>query len=578
MHLRPVALSLALCLVSAPAHAARKRVEVDDRPPGPSTLSRVRVVPLGDDDPILRPGSRSVGACGDGYVFRSARLAPEDASYRVIPSYLERELFYGTDELVAAISRVAARVRQRYADAVLSVGNLGGRYGGPIRYSRSHQSGRDVDLAFYMTDADGRPAEADELVRFRCNGESRDADRRHRFDVARNWELIAALLRDDEIELEQVFVASCLRGKLLDHAEEAGADEELRRRAGLVLRLAGEGSYAHDDHFHVRIACSEDDLLSGCQNSRRAWGWSRFHEERLQDGEHEARRALGAEAAGERRAALRSLLRLDAKSSGAQIARLIDDADPGVRAAAHETLRALAPPSALPFLRGRLAELRDATRVPAILVTLASFQRPSPKTERLLLEILREPRAALTVRLSAEETAAAQALAARALRHLGTKASLRRLIDLLAAPDEARRAAAREALPYVANRPLGDQEGEAPEELQRRWLRWWREAGGWPQWKIIRQGFRDAGFDVPRVLWRWEAARPLYDAIAGGGPASWHAQHLLRHFARDTGPRIPQDHPERALPLWTAWLGSRLPIGALDQDTGSGGSRSEGGD
>jgi penicillin-insensitive murein endopeptidase len=50
---------------------------------------------------------------------------------------------------------------------------------------------------------------------------------------------------------------------LLDHARKIGEPADLLARARLALRQPGD-SAPHNDHFHVRIYCSEADRAYGC--------------------------------------------------------------------------------------------------------------------------------------------------------------------------------------------------------------------------------------------------------------------------------------------------------------------------
>jgi penicillin-insensitive murein endopeptidase len=166
---------------------------------------------------------------------------------------LQRRARFGTEELVRLVEDAAAAVRRRDRGALLSVADLSQRRGGPFEHHGSHQSGRDVDLAFFMRDSQGKPVDPIDFIAFDRNGFSVDPPMAYRFDVARNWAIVAALLTSERGEVQWIFVAEHLKRLLLERAEASGAEPELVARARKALRQPGAKS--HWDHFHVRVRC-----------------------------------------------------------------------------------------------------------------------------------------------------------------------------------------------------------------------------------------------------------------------------------------------------------------------------------
>lgn len=164
---------------------------------------------------------------------------------------------HGTDEMVALIERAAAQVAERYPGHRLTVGDLSRHRGGRFSPHRSHRTGRDADIGFYVVDTDGNPVHLDRFVDMRPDGTSR-RDPSHRFDVERNWALVEALVGQTDVPVQYMFVWRPLRQRLLDHAASIGAPQELIDRAAIVLDQPSRGG-RHDDHFHTRIYCAADD-------------------------------------------------------------------------------------------------------------------------------------------------------------------------------------------------------------------------------------------------------------------------------------------------------------------------------
>lgn len=222
--------------------------------------------------------SVSVGAFNRGALRHGARLPAEGDGYVVPPLWQRRGASYATDELVAAIEHVAARVRREYPGAILGVGDMSLRGGGLSVLHRSHENGRDLDLIYYAVDERGRPvAPADSMPRYpffdlrarppapQEHGVAFGPFSPRFFDVARNWALVRALLEEPGIEIQYLFIHARLRERLLAYAASEGEDPSLLERAEAILHQPGD-SAPHDDHLHVRIFCAEDDRAFGCKD------------------------------------------------------------------------------------------------------------------------------------------------------------------------------------------------------------------------------------------------------------------------------------------------------------------------
>jgi penicillin-insensitive murein endopeptidase len=169
---------------------------------------------------------------------------------------------FGMPGLIELTQRAARAVARRHPRSVLLVGDLSLERGGPIAGHHSHQSGRDIDVAFYATDAGGRPTTAAAFLPVDARGRAPGGAR---FDDARNWSFLQALLTDGRAEVRSVFVAAWLRDRLLRQAERAGAPKELVARAAAVMSQPPDAE-PHHDHFHVRIACVGSQRATICHD------------------------------------------------------------------------------------------------------------------------------------------------------------------------------------------------------------------------------------------------------------------------------------------------------------------------
>ncbi len=195
---------------------------------------------------------KSVGSPTEGKLMGGSHL--EEAPYlRVLPSHASGDVRWGVEPLVQAIDRAARSVRAKYPDSVASIGHLSRSGGGEIDRHRSHESGRDADIAFYARNRNGKTLIPDALTQFREDGAAAHWKGAF-FDEAKTWTFIQSLVSDPQARVTHIFIASHLRRRLLEYAEKNGAPAGARIRAASLM-MQPTGSLPHDDHFHVRVAC-----------------------------------------------------------------------------------------------------------------------------------------------------------------------------------------------------------------------------------------------------------------------------------------------------------------------------------
>jgi penicillin-insensitive murein endopeptidase len=219
-------------------------------------------------------------------------LPPQGDGYLVPPTWVVRGSSYGTEELVFALIRSARAVGRSMRGSMLGIADLSPRGGGATLKHKSHENGRDVDLIYYATDEAGhalRPADA--MLRYGPDGLSRPYVNEHpeepppqagweptprRFDNARNWALVKALIQDPEVEIQWIFIAEHLRQRLLDYATQKGEPPDTIDRAAWVLHRPTD-SQAHDDHMHVRVMCDPADRPFGCIDRGPIRWWKKLY-------------------------------------------------------------------------------------------------------------------------------------------------------------------------------------------------------------------------------------------------------------------------------------------------------------
>ena len=224
----------------------------------------------------LAPALRgSIGLPHHGVITGALEMPRRGEGYVLLRSKGAR---WGNPRLVSAIQTAAADVwRARPGGEPLVVGDLSAQAGGFIRGHRSHRTGRDVDLLLYALTPEGIPVRSPGFIRFGPDGLA-DYEDEHgknvflRLDVERSWMLVKALLGSPEADVQWIFVARWVEALVIEYARARDEDPELLWQAENVLLQPGD-SAAHDDHFHVRIACTPEETVAGCLSGGPAWPW-----------------------------------------------------------------------------------------------------------------------------------------------------------------------------------------------------------------------------------------------------------------------------------------------------------------
>jgi len=204
-------------------------------------------------------GAVELPARGPGFV----RYRPRGANH------------WGLPRLVSAVERAAAAVdRELPGGAPLVVGDLSARHGGRLPGHRSHRTGRDADLLFYVTTPGGAPLRSPGFVAFGPDGLAAVPNGKDflRVDLERNWRLVRALVTDELAATQWLFVSRDLEAMLIDYALARGEPLAVVWHAEAVM-LQPSDSTPHDDHFHLRVACTAAEAVTGCEGGGPQWEW-----------------------------------------------------------------------------------------------------------------------------------------------------------------------------------------------------------------------------------------------------------------------------------------------------------------
>ena len=230
---------------------------------------------VGTPTPLAPSFSGSIGVPSNGVQTGAEELPRRGEGF---VRYRPRSPFYwGNPRLVRAIQRAAASVAGALpGGAPLVVGDLSAKHGGKIPGHRSHRTGRDADLLWYVTTPSGAPVPTPGFVRIGSDGlanvDGADEVRFVRLDVERQWLLVRELLTAEDTLVQFLFMSREIEALLIDYARARGEPLELVWRAETVMLQPGD-STPHDDHVHVRLACTPEESVLGCEGGGPYWEW-----------------------------------------------------------------------------------------------------------------------------------------------------------------------------------------------------------------------------------------------------------------------------------------------------------------
>jgi penicillin-insensitive murein endopeptidase len=507
---------------------------------------------LPDEDPSR---SVSIGTAQDGLIVNAVPLPQPGQNYAVLPRQLRRGLIYGSQELIGALTEASDYVARVTPGSRLWIGNIGRHGGGDIIYSVSHNAGRDADLAFYTTDAAGRPVDVPDIMRFDDWGRSRDYGGFYRFDVPRNWALVKALATSSQAPMQYLFISNGLRRLLLDHAAAIGEPPAVTMRAASLLRQPGP-EIPHDDHLHVRIRCSRFELGAGCLDANAVPGVVDAAGRELRSARIRQASLLAHGMLPEvRRRAAERIAWLGGVEAVTTIRSLLVDPVPRVREAAAVALGDLAPRHASAWVAERWEEEPEGSVRRGLLLASARI-RDGAAISTLESGLVSAPRGTLRgkpadLRLAAIDAVADSGAVAAA------PALARLLLD--ASPEVRARSVA--ALRLLANRDLDGLEYRSLDitEAQRheasaRWLAWYASLPrtGRDAVTLRRQGFALLGVTAAGSAAQYAAAL----ATLAGDARPWVSANAQLELVRMSGNPVKSRRwsAADAQTYWTKWV------------------------
>ncbi len=199
--------------------------------------------------PVTQKDTKSVGAPNSGKLVSGEKM-PEGPGYVI----KHPSLAFATSETINGLVTCIAAVQKKFEGTKdMIIGHLSKPAGGKLKPHKSHQSGRDVDVAYYRI-GDGPPA----------FGKATAAN----IDVKRTNAFVECLVSSGEVEY--IFIDTYIQKILYEDFEARGYGEEFLEKVFQYPRGKGKqlgvvrDEEGHDDHMHLRFVCPPGD--SQCQD------------------------------------------------------------------------------------------------------------------------------------------------------------------------------------------------------------------------------------------------------------------------------------------------------------------------
>ena len=485
----------------------------------------------------------SVGKTNEGRLVRGVEIPLRGPGWAFFDVVAQRGTNFAIPELSELLRGAAAAVRRRFPRAVLGLGNVSRKDGGPVGESVSHQSGRDADVGMFAIDRRGRRVELRAFVAFGEDGWTRN--HRLRFDAQRNLALVHALIDRPGVPVQFIFVADWLKDRLLRQARREGLPDRTIARLDTVMNQPAD-SNPHAEHFHVRIYCPLEDRLHGCLERGPVWDWVDLGDAAYAARVRDLLRVAERPEAALRRQAIDALGALRSVAAIPRLVSALGDPVRAVRRAALEALRDIEEPSLVQLL---VSAARKSPPAWAGRLLDAALSVDAPETASVARRLLSHPSG------PAEANPRVRAAAATALGWWGGPPDAQLLVVLRTTGAATVQAAAQKALEVLTNQPL------RTAEEWRSFLRQ-RPAGPWLEW--MRLGLARRGLALRRLGWR-HAERLVEHVRSLDRVGGWNAGRVLARltgFDIDPRRRTPRNNQR----LWrTFFRVLRAHFGAAEE-------------
>jgi len=479
----------------------------------------------------------SVGKANRGRVVRGAKMDLKGRSWRFLPAIKGRKTNHGLEGLIELLKTGADATAEKHPGAILEIGNIGLVEGGKIVQSKSHQGGRDVDVAFYAIDAKGRARTGGKFLSFGPDGKGRKG---WKVDVARTWTFVKTLLSSDDPVVQWMFLSAGIKELLIKHARKAKEPRWLIDRARQVLHQPSDSS-DHSDHIHIRVYCSSWDRMAGCADYGPMRSYFKRDDTAVNDLLTDLDRRARKGSRNERLAAIRQAARIPSPKSRVIVERAICDDSPKVVEAALANFTALTRDSRRELILRGLACNKSARGKLTLMKLAEGWLHPRIWQESRRL--LKADTCRKVDKCKGKGCSAKEKLCARAAGALGHSSNLADAVLLAKFADSGtkrvRKAADRSLQTLLAMKDPPARKKKGKKSRAERWRKYARKvkSKSWPRY--MRKRFNEAGYAVGRKLYSKAAAPALLAAVKECKPCAYSATVALASIYRVDLDRVP---------------------------------------
>lgn len=180
-------------------------------------------------------GSMSLGTPNAGALLNGVQAEPTPFYKPISPSGA-----WSTQETLDFLAVALGKVHEQFPETPpLALGDISGRRGGASPPHLSHQSGRDVDIAYFYNNGAG----------WYARGTAQN------LDLPRNWAFVRALITETDVDL--ILIDHSIQALLEDYAAHHGEDPAwlsgVFHGASGSLRPIIRHAPGHATHIHVRF-------------------------------------------------------------------------------------------------------------------------------------------------------------------------------------------------------------------------------------------------------------------------------------------------------------------------------------
>lgn len=210
-------------------------------------------VPVQPDRPQIKKVSQAFDTVNKGHLENAASALEYQTSHAPVGYFIMRpyrKTHFGTNELITVLGIMGQYTKQEIPGYVLPIGDLSKEDGGKIGNHKSHQTGLDVDVAFYFENKNLQKAFASAVV----------IDKPHLgWMVEKQWGLYKRLGKTQLVD--RIFIHKTLKKEICQLAiknNEISKSDTKGETYEVLRRLIADTD--HNTHFHLRLKCSKAQI------------------------------------------------------------------------------------------------------------------------------------------------------------------------------------------------------------------------------------------------------------------------------------------------------------------------------